>query len=347
MIIVLFFINATAYAASFFSLADPPGDDYGPGYYVYPENNAYKPGSFDILGFDVVENEGFVRFKIELKKAYVSNQNIEIYIDKDHVGGSGNPSALPGRRANIAHESFWEKAVLITPLPELASKELKRIAPDLVGSVIIPKKYWVSGNQVICDISTQEVGVPTPTWGYVVAVTPSDFERPNGGKIGLKDIGADLNGALLIREVQNKPGKNNFGGGDVSGMSSNIIDVIVPSGESQEKVLRGYNSITRTLVTLTGVYPPGSRAATWEMDSSIGHYSLKATILGKEAKTITIDKGEKDGIYIGRIGVVIDEYGDELTNVVVDQVFDTYSVCKILKVSMLTYVTERMEVRFK
>jgi carbohydrate-binding DOMON domain-containing protein len=215
------------------SLGDPIGDDYGPGYYVYPSNSLFTPGSFDIVSFEVSRINSNVRFKIRFKNKFFSPpkdikgglpsnlflQNIDIYMDKDHKRGSGRPKALPGRGANIASESFWEQAVLITPLPKEASKSLKQISPGIASSVIIPGNFSVYRDTILFSVSTREIGEPKPWWGYLVMVTPANFtfdEPREKSYFGLGESGEDL---LLMLKVRDKRTEWNFGGGDPSGVS--------------------------------------------------------------------------------------------------------------------------------
>jgi len=351
-----------------FSLSDPLGDDNGPGYYLYPTDPKFAPpGAFDIASFEVSESGGVMTFKTKfrnylmappylklpsgenLKYLFETNlylQNIEIYIDMNHSHGEGHHSAIPGRRANFASESFWEKAILISPLPARALEALRSVAPQLEGDVVMPRNYNVYGKTVICRIPTSEIGHPSSSWGYAVLVTPASYGDDDRKKFDISGLTRPVQKSVLISDVLVKPDKWHFGGGDSSGVSSNIIDIIVPEGETQADVLRRYNAITRTLVTLKAVYP-FERWAVTEESNGADHFAIVATILGKEGKTVTIDKGMKDGMYVGRIGRIIDEYDDEITNVIVDEVYDTHSVCTIMKVSMLTYVVERMKVKFE
>lgn len=339
-----------------FSLSDPAGDDNGPGYYVYPKSPIYAPGSFDLVGVDVATSEGRVNFSVRFKNAFGSLpflQNIEIYIDKDHRPGSGEAGLLPGRGANVARESFWEQAIFVTPRPLLAETELKRLAPALSGKVMIPKKYMISGNKVEFEVSPGALGYPDRVWGYIIIVTPAALDvEPK--KISILSSSADVE-PLLLKPVKEKPSEFYFGGGDASGVSPNIIDMIVPaspaggpSGETQGKVLSSYNSITRTRVAIKAVYPLEEWVKVKEEKGAAEPFAVEATVLAMGAdRKITIDKGERDGMYVGRIGSITDEYGDEITNVVVEKTYDTYSVCKIMKVAVLSYVGERMKVRFK
>lgn len=149
---------SSAVAGNVVSLTDPIGDDNGPGHYSRPTGVAFRNASFDITSFDVSLYGTFVVFSIKFKDNFSSPigmngpngeslagkygtklwlENIDIYIDRDHIAGSGLPAALPGRKVNFAHDSYWDKAVLITPRPALVREELSSIAPELLSSVIV------------------------------------------------------------------------------------------------------------------------------------------------------------------------------------------------------------------
>jgi hypothetical protein len=368
-VLMIIFLASTAKAVEgpMFTLCDPVGDDHGPGYYKHPTGAAFKSGSFDLVSFEVTPGEKTVRLKFkfaspvrsasaakspyggELQGEVYSNfylQNLEVYIDKDHLPGIGEIALLPGRGAFAAKQSQWEQAVLITPMPSLAKKELKSFAPELEGKVLIPDHYVIQGDSVYCAIPISEIGVPQPFWGYIVIVTPADFGEKKEKPSFSLSADAIREPFLMLRPVKEREGEWDFGGGDPSGISPNIIDVIVSSSESHEKVLSSYNLITRSRVQLTAVYPLRSSISLEAHNTLKSRYSIEATIFAVASKKVTIDKGARDGIYAGMIGRVVDEYGDEITNVVVDEVYDTYSVCKILKVAMISYVAERMKVFF-
>ena len=368
-VLMVIFLASAAHAVEspMFTLCDPVGDDHGPGYYKYPTGSAFAPGSFDLVSFEVTPSEKTVRLKFKfasplrfasggaspyggkLQGEVYANfclQNIEVYIDKDHLPGVGESMLLPGRGAVAARESQWEQLILITPLPSLAKKEFKSLAPELADKVLIPDHFVIQGDSVYCAIPISEIGVPQAFWGYIVIVTPADYGQPKEVRSFSFTGDAVKEPLLVIRAVKEREGEWDFGGGDPSGISSNIIDMIVSSLESQEKVLSSYNLITRTRVLLSAVYPQRSSISSEAHNTLKSRYTIEATIFAVGNKKVTIDKGARDGIAMGMIGRVIDEYGDEITNVVVDEVYDTYSVCKILKVAMISYVAERMKVLF-
>jgi hypothetical protein len=50
--------------------------------------------------------------------------NLDIYIDTDRIADSGSTFTLPGRRVSIDPAYAWEKAVVLTPRPELMRQQL-------------------------------------------------------------------------------------------------------------------------------------------------------------------------------------------------------------------------------
>ena len=48
-----------------FDLADPAGDDNGPGTYAYPTSDNFKPGAYDLRNFQVYDNGTDVIFRVQ------------------------------------------------------------------------------------------------------------------------------------------------------------------------------------------------------------------------------------------------------------------------------------------
>lgn len=326
-----------------FRTSDAILDDNGPGYYSYPVNSAFSNGMLDITTFEVIGNGKTVKFRIGFLNNSSRFKNVDIYIDKDHLPGSGEGSAISGRMAVIARESFWEQAVLLTPFPKIAREELDRISPDLSPKILVPANLETKGGWLACEISTAEIGDAKPWWGYIVIATLATSEAEDSKNRGIISI---FDPSIVNAKVKEKPGSWNFGGGNITGISPNIIDLITASLESQARTLSGYNLVTARRAELKAVYASGFESPEQRNKKAQSQYTIEATILALGNKTLTIDKGARDGIAAGMIGVVVDEYGTQLTNVVVDKVFSTYSLCKVMKVSMVSYVTERMKVRF-
>jgi hypothetical protein len=214
--------------------------------------------------------------------------NIDVYIDTDGVPGSGNTRFLPGRNAEVDPAHAWEKMVCLTPLPKqaevlmnrtlaeeqrkqalesrtdsgrLTSEEKKEIKAEVArqneGSVFFPTRVDIFGGTVRFFVPREFLGGPAKAeWGYVIGVSGAD----ESGRIDLvkaaglkKDTPID---PLFIMRAAPGRTENTFGGADEDNpFPPALIDIIVPPGFSQEKVLGDYNVKTGSLVRLPAVVP--------------------------------------------------------------------------------------------
>jgi carbohydrate-binding DOMON domain-containing protein len=123
--------NARRRGKVIFSMDDPMMDDYGPGYYRYPTSKLFSqnPGIYDLRKFTVIDEGSTLLFDLEFKdripKVGPSGSSsasgfhllmVDIYIDKDHIFGSGITRTLAGRNIEFKPESAWDKMILISPL---------------------------------------------------------------------------------------------------------------------------------------------------------------------------------------------------------------------------------------
>jgi len=128
------------------TISDPPGDDYGAGTLAYPQRADFQAGDLDLLQLKISRDEDGFWFEAMFKNPIrdpndVPNAvgaeslanfarkgfyqfNIDVYVDTDRVKGSGNTFTLPGRHVLIDPEYAWEKAVILTPRPELMRRQL-------------------------------------------------------------------------------------------------------------------------------------------------------------------------------------------------------------------------------
>ena len=127
-------------------ISDPEGDDVGDGTLVYPRDSAFAPGDLDLRSLRVFADGRDLRFEATFRNLIRSPAsarppglgsedlsafarrgfyafNLDIYLDTDRVAGSGNTVTLPGRRASIDPAHAWEKAIVLTPRPELMKRQ--------------------------------------------------------------------------------------------------------------------------------------------------------------------------------------------------------------------------------
>jgi hypothetical protein len=216
--------------------------------------------------------------------------NIDIYIDTDRLAGSGAVSTLPGRNAEVDPSSGWEKAIILTPRPNeargalkailtrFAREELKaegqkadrarmktlasEISTDVEGRVFFPSRVTVFGRTIRFFVPMSFLkSAAKPSWSYVVAVSGADILQ-RLDVLGALKIDDPEPPSLAILPVAPGTWSDRFGGGeDDEPLQPPLVDIIVPSGATQEKVLKDYSSKEGRLVRLPGVVPAQEAAA--------------------------------------------------------------------------------------
>lgn len=214
--------------------------------------------------------------------------NVDIYIDVDRLPGSGNVATLPGRRADVALANAWERAICLTPRPyeaqqvlrramlrdakwqakakegrvdEATARELEREADrEATREVFFPTLVWVTGSSIRFFVPASFLGsVARATWGYVVAVSACNVEeRVDLSALGTKS--APVPKAMFIVPVDLGRGPGIVGGGNEDDeLQPPLLDILVPSGSTQQQVLKDYSPATGRAVQLPAVVPSSSR----------------------------------------------------------------------------------------
>jgi len=210
--------------------------------------------------------------------------NLDIYIDTDRREGSGRTALLPGRVAEASPDSAWERVVCLTPRPFLAQGQLARIEAraaeralrataarvddadvdalgaklraEIAGRAFFPSRVTVAGATVRFFVPNSFLGGPAKeTWGYIVAVSGAEIEE----RLDLRmTLGAGQVPAERLMILPIKPGRlrEAFGGGRQDDpLQPPLVDVIVPSGATQEAVLKDYDIQANRPVRLTAAVP--------------------------------------------------------------------------------------------
>jgi carbohydrate-binding DOMON domain-containing protein len=134
-------------AERLFSLEDPRGDDHGSGALIYPSRDDMEPGDLDLVRFSAEQRSDGVWFIVEMAQPVRSpvgrvtelgqtpidrlarngfyTFNVDIYIDTDRIAGAGEKTAVPGRGVAIDRNFAWEKAIVLTPRPDIARTMLQ------------------------------------------------------------------------------------------------------------------------------------------------------------------------------------------------------------------------------
>lgn len=241
-----------------FEMADPAGDDRGPGKYKYPTGSIFDPkkGHFDLTKFTFLRREKDYLFDMEMGRVTnpwgapegFSHPTVQIYISTDPESGK--------------IETFREGAyVNFSPL--YPWRYLVKVVSFNRSTVFTSTDFAASEGQtegikafVAPDKKTIRVRVPQrylpgdpENWMFYVLVGSQEGQGPDN-----------------FRRVMAQPGQYNFGGGTDTDYDPNVIDLLAPAdGEhTQQAMLGGYSVADRKLAVIFPVGPTGFTPSLWE-----------------------------------------------------------------------------------
>ncbi|HKY49128.1 MAG TPA: glucodextranase DOMON-like domain-containing protein [Acidimicrobiia bacterium] len=232
--------------AVFLDVADPVGDDHGPGTYTYPSDAVFTQGSYDIERFTVgTENDQLV-FAFDMvapiqnpwgSPRNLSIQTFDVYIDTDVGTDNGERSLIDGRNASVPERSGWEFGITV----EGWEPAIYRAGAEGTVEETRPTfEVAVFGDQgrVVVRIPLSLLGVGDPaTWGYAAVV--------------LSQEGFPSQGVRRVRDVQASAEQFRLGGAPADANHTRIIDVAWAVEGEQEALLSTYPGAA----TLDGLEP--------------------------------------------------------------------------------------------
>ena len=203
-------------------LADPKGDDDGPGEYVYPTGGAFRAGAFDLRSFRVLETDEEYRFTFEVENLYdafggtFSPHYFAVYLR--------NPSADGGRTTELDGDAG------IGVTAEFAKPWQYRVdASGFGGGIVDADGNGLGSPDSIASLesNTAVVSVPKSALGDPEL---SDWEVLP--VVGSEDFGS-------FRDVQVDAGEFVFGGAREGAVDNapRVIDLVTPAGTSQSAAL--------------------------------------------------------------------------------------------------------------
>jgi C-terminal binding-module, SLH-like, of glucodextranase len=270
--LVLHMAGAWAGTQHLITIDDPAGDDFGSGTLIYPQRADFQAGDLDILQLQISrDKEGFwfkatfrnpIRDPATVPHAMTGPEslasfarkgfyqfNIDFYVDTDRIRGSGNTFTLPGRQVRIDQDFAWERAVILTPRPELMRQQLldalNEQFPDgtnklnetrLDQSIIFPTRIRVHGKTISCFVPAGFFsGSDGSDWAVTAFVTgamttiPADFSFSPATKAPLDRI------ELGVMQPEAGRPRNTFG---YSGaVTSPVVDLLGGSAGQQVRQL--------------------------------------------------------------------------------------------------------------
>ena len=100
-----------------FDVADPAGDDNGPGTYAYPTSDNFKPGAYDLRNFQVYDNGADVIFRVQtadLTPTFGSSlgaQLVDVYVTNPaQPAATSTAASFPGATTRLA-DAGWNRLI--------------------------------------------------------------------------------------------------------------------------------------------------------------------------------------------------------------------------------------------
>jgi carbohydrate-binding DOMON domain-containing protein len=219
-------------------VADPQGDDHGPGTYTYPQDGVFAPGNFDIVTFTVGYDDKSLVFQVYLAGPVdnawnsgngLSLQTVDVYIDQDGPGGGGARMLLPGRNAAFAEGDGWEYVIWAEGWTPGIYKAGADGTPEKVDATFA----------IIADPAQRKVTIRVPKG--VLGDTPEQWRY---AAVVLGQEGYPPAGVWRVRDVAATAAQWRFGGAPADTNHTRIIDVAWVGAPSQEEFLSTYPAST-------------------------------------------------------------------------------------------------------
>jgi carbohydrate-binding DOMON domain-containing protein len=225
--------------ATVLDIADPEGDDHGPGTYTYPTDPLFLPGSYDLTAFSVGQSEDDLVFTFDVAAPVLNSwdspnglsiQTFDVYVDTDPDTDSGARRFLPGRNASWQPGSGWDRALTVEgwyPALYVADPDGGTTESEPTFRVLV----FSDKGRVTVRIAQELFGDGSPAdWAYAVVVMSQE--------------GFPATGVRRVRDVEPISEQWRIGGGDGSINGTRILDLIATEPGLQEAMLSGYDPVT-------------------------------------------------------------------------------------------------------
>ncbi len=338
LVLGLCLTTVSASGKEIFALSDPKGDDFGAGDLVYPNDGWIEIGSLDLVAFRAYEGKDGTWFRARLARPIASPKglstylgkeplsslarhgfytfNIDVYIDQDRKSGSGRVDTLPGRQVDIAADNAWEKAVVLSPRPEVARAYYKvhlekqaedalrnefgkvtkeqlqaseeQVEADLERNFLFPSNIRIRGSREIEFFVPDSFlgGKASPDWAYSVLVTGCEVEQ-------LSKVVNLTPGQFNLMVIPAAFGRHSDRFGIVNDGDINqppVIDLLAPSVADQQRALSDYNVTENRLAVVPGFSPGGVESVAGSTPQTVnrgssGTSSVSAAPPGRESSS--------------------------------------------------------------
>ncbi|NOZ50011.1 MAG: glycoside hydrolase [Chloroflexi bacterium] len=242
------------------SVADPEGDDHGPGSYIYPKDSVFGAKAYDLIQFDVAEDDNNLIFRFTFAGPLNNDwgapngmgiHTLDVYIDAVEGGAR---KLLPGRNAAVPADQAWDFAIWAEGwTPGLyGPPQGDEPNPVQIGDAATLNILSDPGQRRIT------IRVPKQTLADALGVAPAELNPQAWGYLGvvLSQEGFPAGGVWRVRDVNVRAEQWRLGGAPKNSTThTRIIDVAYPADFSpgQEEALSNYTPQNVSLKDFDGL----------------------------------------------------------------------------------------------
>ena len=160
-------------------VADPSNDDNGPGNYAYPTSDNFKPGAFDLQGFQVYDDGTNIIFRVQTRDLTPTfgspegAQLVDVYVHDPGAATTSTAASFPQRNYTIDAGSAWSRLIEVQGF----GQRYIDASGTTLGTV------QISANQISRFITFKvpkaTLGTPTSGWTFTVVLTGQDGFSPD------------------------------------------------------------------------------------------------------------------------------------------------------------------------
>ncbi|HZD02582.1 MAG TPA: glucodextranase DOMON-like domain-containing protein [Actinomycetes bacterium] len=160
-------------------VADPDGDDNGPGNYAYPTSSNFQPGAFDLERFQVLDNGSEVIFRVQTRNlsptfgSPLGAQLVDVYVHDPAASQTSTAASFPQRDYAVAEGSAWSRLLEVQGF----GQRYVDAGGTTVGAITI-RANEIS-RFITFSVPKASLGQPGPGWGFTVVLTGQDGFSPD------------------------------------------------------------------------------------------------------------------------------------------------------------------------
>ena len=160
-------------------VADPTGDDNGPGNYAYPTSDNFRPGAYDLQRFQVIDSGSNVVFRVQTRDlsptfgSPLGAQLVDVYVHVPGATATSTTASFTQRNYAIAASSAWSRLVEVQGF----GQRYVDAGGATLGTVSITAN--AISRFITFSVPKSSLGSPGPGWSFTVVLTGQDGFSPD------------------------------------------------------------------------------------------------------------------------------------------------------------------------